>query len=87
MRKVSSAFSYGFRPKRSQHNALDALVVGIESKRVNLNLDADIKSFFDEVGQDWLVRFVEHRIGDPSVIRLIRIVSDLNAYLLSFWVS
>ena len=65
-------FSYGFRPKRSQHDALDALVVGINAKRVNFILDADIKSFFDEVSQSWLIRFVEHRIGDPRIIRLIR---------------
>ena len=65
-------FSYGFRPGRGQHDALDALVVGINAKRVNYILDADIKSFFDEVSQSWLVRFVEHRIGDPRIIRLIR---------------
>ena len=65
-------FSYGFRPKRGQHDALDALVVGITSKRVNFILDADVRSFFDEVSQGWLVRFVEHRIGDPRVVRLIQ---------------
>src|SRR6201987_3386128 len=65
-------FSYGFRPKRSQHDALDALVVGITSKKVNYILDADIRSFFDSVSKDWLVRFVEHRIGDPRIIRLIQ---------------
>src|SRR5499427_8722584 len=65
-------FSYGFRPGRGQHNALDALCVGIISKKVNFVLDADIRSFFDEVSQNWLVRFVEHRIGDPRIIRLIR---------------
>src|SRR5215467_1262832 len=65
-------FSYGFRPGRGQHNALDALCVGITSKKVNYVLDADIRSFFDEVSQNWLVRFVEHRIGDPRIIRLIR---------------
>jgi group II intron reverse transcriptase/maturase len=65
-------FSYGFRPGRGQHNALDALCVGITSKKVNFILDADIRSFFDEVSQQWLVRFVEHRIGDPRIIRLIR---------------
>src|SRR5262245_20198666 len=64
--------SYGFRPGRGQHNALDALYVGITSKKVNFILDADIRSFFDEVSQNWLVRFVEHRIGDPRIIRLIR---------------
>jgi retron-type reverse transcriptase len=65
-------FSYGFRPKRSQHDALDALVVGITSKKVNWILDADIRSFFDSVSQEWLIRFVEHRIGDPRIIRLIQ---------------
>src|ERR687898_354682 len=65
-------FSYGFRPKRSPHDALDALVVGICSTRVNVILDADIRSFFDAVSQEWLVRFLNHRIGDPRVIRLIR---------------
>ena len=65
-------FSYGFRPGRGQHDALDALTVGITTKRVNFILDADIRSFFDEVSQSWLVRFVEHRIGDPRIIRLIQ---------------
>ncbi len=65
-------FSYGFRPKRGQHDCLDALVVGITDRRVNFILDADIRSFFDAVSQDWLVCFVEHRIGDPRIIRLIR---------------
>src|ERR1700687_932176 len=65
-------FSYGFRPKRGQHNALDALVVGIRSRRVNFIFDADVASFFDSVSKHWLVRFVEHRIGDPRIIRLIQ---------------
>ena len=65
-------FSYGFRPKRGQHDALDALVVGITRKRMNFILDADVGSFFDEVSQGWLVRFVEHRIGDPRIVRLIQ---------------
>jgi len=65
-------FRYGFRPRRGQHDALDALMVGITTKRVNFILDADIRSFFDEVSQSWLVRFVEHRIGDPRIIRLIQ---------------
>src|SRR5213083_1371857 len=58
-------FSYGFRPKRSQHDALDALVVGITSTKVNWILEVDVQSFFDEVSQSWLMRFVEHRIADP----------------------
>jgi group II intron reverse transcriptase/maturase len=65
-------FSYGFRAGRSQHDALDALAVGITRTRVNWILDADIRSFFDTVSHDWLIRFVEHRIGDRRVIRLIR---------------
>src|SRR5579862_717897 len=65
-------FSYGFRPGRSQHDALDALAVGIDSTKVNWILDADIAGFFDAVSHEWLVRFVEHRIGDRRVIRLIR---------------
>jgi group II intron reverse transcriptase/maturase len=65
-------FSYGFRPKRSQHDALDAFVVGISSTKVSWILDADLRSFFGSVSQDWLVRFLEHRIGDPRIIRLIR---------------
>jgi len=65
-------FSYGFRPGRGQHDALDALAVGIETRAVNWVLDADIAGFFDAVSHDWLVRFVEHRIGDRRVIRLIR---------------
>ena len=65
-------FSYGFRPGRGTHDALDALVVGISSKKVSWILDADIQSFFDTVNQEWLIRFVEHRIGDRRIIRLIR---------------
>jgi RNA-directed DNA polymerase len=65
-------FSYGFRSGRGAHDALDALVVAIERRRVNFIVDADIRSFFDTVSQDWLIRFVEHRIGDKRVIRLIR---------------
>src|SRR6202165_2258007 len=65
-------FSYGFRPGRGQHDALDALATAITRMKVNWILDADIQSFFDSVSHDWLVRFVEHRVGDPRVIRLIR---------------
>jgi group II intron reverse transcriptase/maturase len=65
-------FSYGFRPGRSTHDALDALDVGINSTKVNWILDADIRSFFDEISQEWLVRFLEHRIGDRRIIRLIQ---------------
>src|ERR1700724_1179639 len=65
-------FSYGFRQERSQHEALDALYVGITQKKVNWVLDLDIKSFFDKIGHDWMVKFVEHRIGDQRVVRLIQ---------------
>ena len=64
--------SYGFRPRRSTHDALDALCVGIHSKKVSFILDADIRSFFDEINQQWLIRFLEHRIGDRRIIRLIQ---------------
>ncbi len=65
-------FSYGFRPGRGQHDCLDALAVGITRRKVNWILDADVAGFFDAVSHDWLVRFLEHRIGDERVIRLIR---------------
>ena len=65
-------FSYGFRPGRSQHQALDALAVGLQRRRVNWVLDADIRGFFDSVDHAWLVKFVEHRIGDRRVVRLIQ---------------
>jgi RNA-directed DNA polymerase len=64
--------SYGFRPGRGTHDALDALCVGIHSKKVSFILDADIRSFFDEINQEWLIRFLEHRIGDRRIIRLIQ---------------
>lgn len=65
-------FSYGFRPGRSQHDALDALTVGILRMKVGYILDCDIRSYFDSVSHEWLVRFLEHRVGDPRMIRLIR---------------
>ena len=65
-------FSYGSRPGRSQHNALDAIYVAIKCRKVNWVLDADIRSFFDSVDHTWLMRFVEHRVADPRVLRLIR---------------
>ena len=65
-------FSYGFRPGRSQHNALDALYVGIHGKRVNWVLDMDIRGFFDAISHEWLVEFIEHRIADRRVVRLIQ---------------
>jgi RNA-directed DNA polymerase len=65
-------FSYGFRPGRGTHDAMDALVVGIERRKVNFIVDADIRAFFDTVDQEWLIRFVEHRVGDKRIIRLIQ---------------
>ena len=65
-------FSYGFRPGRSQHDALDALWVGLSQRRVNWVLDADIASFFDTIDHDWMMRFLEHRIADRRLLRLIR---------------
>src|SRR6476469_8091480 len=65
-------FSYGFRSGRGTHDAMDALLVGITSTKVNWILDADIRSFFDTVSQEWLIKFVEHRVGDRRIIRLIQ---------------
>ena len=65
-------FSYGFRAGRSQHHALDALAAGIVHKKVNWVLDADIRGFFDAIDHGWLMKFIEHRIGDLRVLRLIR---------------
>jgi group II intron reverse transcriptase/maturase len=73
-------FSYGFRPKRSPHWALDALTVGLMTKKVNWVLDADIRAFFDTLDHGWLIRFVEHRVGDRRVVRLIQ--KGLNAGVL-----
>jgi RNA-directed DNA polymerase len=65
-------FSYGFRPKRSQHDALDAVTVGIERVRVNWVLDMDIKSFFDRIDHGWMIKMIERRIADERVVRHIR---------------
>jgi len=65
-------YSYGFRPGRGQHDALDALAVGITGRRVRWILDADIRAFFDTVDHEWLMRFVEYRVGDTRVLCLIR---------------
>jgi group II intron reverse transcriptase/maturase len=65
-------FSYGFRPGRSQHKALDALCVALTDKKVNWVLDADLDSFFDSIDHSWLIKFLEHRIGDNRILRLIR---------------
>lgn len=65
-------FSYGFRPGRNQHQALDALGTAIQRRNVNWVLDADIRGFFDTLDHGWLVKFVEHRIGDSRIVRLIQ---------------
>ena len=65
-------FSYGFRPGRSPHQALDALTVGIQRKRVNWVLDADIRGFFDNLSHEWMMKFIEHRVADRRILRLIR---------------
>ena len=65
-------FSYGFRPGRSQHQALDALSVAITQKRVNYILDADIRGFFDSISHDWTLKFVQHRVADRRILRLIQ---------------
>src|SRR5450756_1641920 len=65
-------FSYGFRPGRSQHQALDALYVAITRKKVNFVLDADIRGFFDNLDRGWMLRFLQHRVADPRMLRLIQ---------------
>ena len=70
-------FSYGFRPGRGAHDALDALSVGIMRRKINWVVDCDIRSFFDTVSRDWMVRFLAQRIADKRVIRLI--IKWLNA--------
>ena len=65
-------FSYGFRPGRSQHQALDALYTGLLTRKVNWVLDLDIRNFFDGLSHEWLVKFLEHRIADRRVVRLIQ---------------
>jgi RNA-directed DNA polymerase len=65
-------FSYGFRPGRDAHQALSALTVGIERKKVNWVLDADIRGFFDAIDHDWLIKFIEHRIADQRVVRHVK---------------
>lgn len=65
-------FSYGYRPKRGAHNALDALVVAIKQRNVNWILDADIRGFFDNINHDWMMKFLEHRISDQRMLRLLK---------------
>jgi RNA-directed DNA polymerase len=65
-------FSYGFRPKRNPHQALDALYVGVMRRKVSWVLDADIRAFFDTLDHEWLVKFIEHRIADRRIVHLIQ---------------
>lgn len=65
-------FSYGFRPGRSQHDALDALTVALYRKKVNWVLDADIQGFFDAIAHEWMLRFLEHRVADKRILRLVK---------------
>jgi RNA-directed DNA polymerase len=65
-------FSYGFRPGKSAHNALDAVTVGLTARKVNWVLDADIAKFFDTIEHDWLIKFIEHRVADRRIVRLIQ---------------
>ena len=65
-------FSYGFRPAKSAHNALDAVAVGVGARKVNWVFDADISKFFDMIEHDWLIKFIEHRVADARIVRLIR---------------
>jgi retron-type reverse transcriptase len=65
-------FSYGFRPGRSQHQALDALTVALKRRRVNYVLDADIRGFFDHIDHGWMMKFVQHRVADRRILRLIQ---------------
>jgi RNA-directed DNA polymerase len=65
-------FSYGFRPGRSQHNGLDAVYVGITQRKINWVPDADVKGFFDAISHEWLIKFLQHRITDQRLIRLIQ---------------
>lgn len=65
-------FSYGYRPRRGSHRALDALIVGIKERNVNWIIDADIRGFFDNISHEWMMKFLEHRIADPRMLRLLK---------------
>ena len=80
-------FSYGFRPGRSQHDALDALATGIRHTPVNFVLDLDVQRFFDSVNHEWMMRFVGHRIGDKRVLRLIEQWLKAGAVEDELWVA
>ena len=70
--EIFLGFSYGFRPERSPHNALDALYVGLQARKINWVYDADIQGFYDAIDHEWLIKFIEHRIGDRRVIRHVK---------------
>jgi RNA-directed DNA polymerase len=70
--EVFLGFSYGFRPERSVHDALDEIWVGITRRKVNWILDADVRNFFGELDHKWLLKFLGHRVGDPRILRLIK---------------
>lgn len=70
--EIFKNFSYGFRPGRSQHDALDAVAVGLEKRKINWILDCDIQGFFDHLSHQWLLRFIGHRVSDKRIIRLIK---------------
>jgi len=78
-------FSYGFRPGRGAHDALDALAVALTSRKVNFVLDADIWSFFDTVNHDWLIRFLEHRIGDRRIMISPLLANVYLHYVFDLW--
>jgi RNA-directed DNA polymerase len=65
-------FNYGFRPGRNQHDALDALACGVNARKINWVLDADIARYFYTLSREWLIKFIEHRIGDRRIIHLIQ---------------
>lgn len=67
-------FSYGFRPKRNQHQALDAVYMAITAKKVSWILDADIRGFFDNINHDWMMKFMKQRVSDPRILRVIKLI-------------
>src|ERR671922_665993 len=78
-------FSYGFRPGRSPHQALDALAVAIQRRKVSWILDADIRGYFEHIDRSWMTRFLEHRIGDRRVLRLIQKWMDAGVIENGVW--
>src|SRR5438094_1579187 len=80
-------FSYGFRPGRSQHDALDALSYALLKKKVNYILDADIRGFFDNLDKSWMIKFMEHRVVDPRILRLIRKWLKAGVMAVGLWTA